>query len=93
VAKPGRVDYYRGVGHLERGRRAEAEASFLKACRSDPRYLGVVFDLADFYAGSPLPLERRRELAEPFMRSLAEDFPGRTEAQRGLEKARKRLEK
>lgn len=93
TAKPGRINYFRGVGHLKHGEREMAEFFFLKAFRDDPRYLWVVIDLAILYAEDrQRSLEARRTIAAPFLLSLALDFPGHREAKQALDKAEKLLE-
>jgi len=87
-----RLDHLRAEAYLGLGDRERAEAHYLRAYATDPRYFWLVADLAAFYASGDQPKAVRREQARPYLDVLQQEFGGKKELPRVQERIRRRLE-
>ena len=86
-----RLDYIRAEAYLGLGDRARAEEHYLRVYSADPHYFWLVADLAAFYASGGEPGAVRRARTQPYLDLLQQEFSGRKELPRVLERIRRQL--
>lgn len=74
VAKPGRIDYLRGVAFWKIGETEKGEFFLLRSYKADPGYFWCVGDLALFYASLNIEQGKKLKLMSPFLQHLQMDF-------------------
>jgi hypothetical protein len=74
IAKPGRIDYLRGVAYWKQHKIKLAEKYMLQSYARDHNFFWCVADLALIYASSDQPQLLRASLAAPYIRQLQTQF-------------------
>ena len=74
VAKPGRIDYLRGVACMQQHHMKAAEKYLRQSYRQDPNFFWCIADLALLYARSDRPQDARVALTQPYLRTLRKNF-------------------
>lgn len=91
IAKPGRLDYFKGIIYLQQHRPALAEKYLLRSYSRNNGFFWCIGDLALFYAKSSKAISRRTTLAEPFIRKMHRDFSEHPDYPEYMQKIRRAL--
>lgn len=75
IAKPGRIDYLRGVAYMKQHKTELAEKYLLRSYSLNQNYFWCVADLALVYASSDRAPQIRASLAAPYIKQLQKQFP------------------
>ncbi len=74
MAKPGRIDYMRGIALWESKDLTKAEYFLLRSYKADPMYFWCVADLALYYAVTVTEQDEKKNLMAPFLQQLKDTF-------------------
>ena len=91
IAKPGRIDYFRGVAYWKQHRIKIAEKYLLQSYARDHNFFWCVADLALIYASSDQPQLQRASLAAPYIHQLQTQFSRHRDYSNYMKKINKHL--
>lgn len=91
IAKPGRIDYFRGVAYWKQHKIKLAEKYLLQSYARDHNFFWCVADLALIYASSDQPQPLRASLAAPYIHQLQTRFSRHRDYPKYMKKISSRL--